>query len=303
MLVGGVDAGGTKTECIIYDTEKEKVITRTLAGPANFQTAGIDKSCQEIKKALEKALQNIGKTQNKISLLGIGMAGAGRKNDKRKMKEKLNELSGVKEIHLTDDGMIALMGATGGEKGIIITAGTGSIAYGLREDGKVVRSGGWGPLIGDEGGGFWLGIQAVKKAVKASGGRANPTELTQIVKSFFELKKLTELIPFIYSQELQRRQIASLAPEVIKLAQRGDSTALKIIHKGITELSLLVLSVKERLDYRETKVAFNGGLFTNEYYSNLFKEKMEKDHGLTVYKPEYSATRGAVFYALNKYKS
>ena len=299
MLTAGIDAGGSKTECIIVDSESNNIITRAETGAANYQVVGLKKACREIKSALNQAKARAG--ISKLSVIGIGMAGAGRENDKIKLKKELDQIIET-EFFLTDDAQIALLGATGAKAGIVLIAGTGSIAYGLKKSGHKIRSGGWGPLIGDEGSGFWIALEAIKKAVKASENRAEATQLQALIIDYFNLDSLQELIPFIYEGELPRREIAALTPEVIKLAENGDKAAAAIIKEAVFELNLLVNSLVERLDYQEDKIFTVGGLFKSSYFSNIFADDLIKNYNLKTLSPKYSAAYGAVFFALNELK-
>lgn len=298
MLVGGIDAGGSKTECIIYDSAKDELISRALAGPANYQVVGIDKAVFEIEKAVDYALKKA--DISKMPPFGIGMAGAGRESDREKISKVLAQKTGLDRFFLTDDGDIALLGATGGKKGMVLIAGTGSIAYGLKEDGRKVRSGGWGPLIGDEGSGFWIGMEAIKRSVRSIEKREKKTSLVRMLKGELDFSNLKELIPFIHGQNLPRRKIASLVPEVFKLAQNNDMIALDIVDEAVEELSLLALSLKKRLNYNEVELRAAGGLFSSDYFYNLFQKKLKKIAGMSLLRPEYSAAYGAVFYVLKK---
>lgn len=301
MLVAGIDAGGSKTECIIAESKKDKILTKTVGGPANYQIVGIEKACEEVKKTFLKAKKNVG--IDEIPLLGVGLAGAGRKEDKKKLKNELSSKIKDTNIYLSDDAYIALLGATGGRKGVIVIAGTGSIAYGLKNSGKKIRSGGWGPLIGDEGSGFWIGIEAIKSAIKAIENRGENTLLVKSVKEKFSLDNFEELIPFIYNDKLPRKKIARLVPEIFELAQKGDDVSKLIVQRAIDELISLSMSVVKKLDYKENKIAVSGGLFNSKYFYNLYKKQLKKDYSLKTYKAKYSAAYGAVFFALNQIRS
>ena len=300
MITAGIDAGGSKTECIIIDSEAEKIISRAETGSANYQVVGLKKAGQEIKNSLEQAKAKAG--ISKLSVLGLGIAGAGRENDKVRLKKELNRIIEVENFFLTDDAEIALLGATGGKKGIVLIAGTGSIAYGLKKSGDKIRSGGWGPLLGDEGSGFWIAMEALKKAVKAAENRAEETELNDLIIEHFNFSSLQGLIPLIYEGELPRREIAALTPKIIESAVNGDNTAAEIIEEAAAELAVLASSLAERLDYQEDKIFAAGGLFKSDYFLNIFKAILIKSYNLKVLMPKYSAAYGAVFFALNELK-
>ena len=300
MYIAGIDAGGSKTECIIWDTEREEVAAQSRTGPANYQVVGLNKAVGEIKQALKLVLNSVG--LESIPLVGLGIAGAGREEDINRLKARLNDVSWINKFVITDDGRSALLGATGGHPGMILIAGTGSIAYGLREDGGFIRSGGWGPILGDEGSGFWLGLKAIKLVIRASEGRAQRTSLTDIVKEELKIDKLSKLVSFIHKGKLPRKKIAALVPSIIKEAENDDQSAKNLVDTGIEELLLLVKSIKARLDYNPDNISVCGGLFNSQYFYQLFAETSKNRLNLNSYKPLYSAKQGAVFYAQRKYK-
>ena len=298
MYIGGIDAGGSKTECIIYDNFENKIVARSRTGSANYQVVGLDRAVNEIERALKLAMDNVG--LKSLPLVGMGVAGAGREGDISRIKSRIDEISLLEDYYITNDGKIALLGATGGKKGIILISGTGSIAYGLKKNGQFLRSGGWGPILGDEGSGFWLGLNAIQSVIKASENRAPQTSMTEVIKNKLEIKNLNQLISFVYQNELPRKEIAALVPDLFEEADKGDSVSCQIVSRGVDELQFLIQSISSRLGYNPGKVAVCGGLFKSQYFLKLFQNKLENKHNMTTYDPVYSAEYGAVLYALQQ---
>lgn len=298
MLIAGIDAGGSKTECIIVDSEQNKIITRAQTGAANYQVVGLEAACQEIKLALDEAKKKA--DISRLKAVGIGLAGAGRKEDLLKIKNQMEKIVSIRNIFFTNDAHIALLGATGGSKGTVLIAGTGSIAYGLKENGEKIRSGGWGPILGDEGSGFWIALQAIKRVIRAEEGRAKKTDLKSLILDNFNFAKLEEIIPFVYQQKIPRQKIAALAPEIFALAQEGEETAVEICQEAAAELALLGSALNRELDYSEEKIAAAGGLIKSSYFYQLLKDKLRDNYELEVYKAKKSAAYGAVFLALRE---
>ncbi|MDI3547802.1 MAG: hypothetical protein PWR10_1454 [Halanaerobiales bacterium] len=313
MIYGGIDAGGTSTKCILV-SEESQVLAEVKTGPANYHVVGLTRAVSEVKRAVEAACREA--EINRIDILGIGLAGTGRQKDIKVFREALLSLDRANQIFITDDGEIAVLGAHAGRPGLVVIAGTGSIVYGLSEDGKTIRAGGWGPILGDEGSGFWIGLKALQMIIKAKEGRAEKTSLIDPV-----LKKLVigslreELIPFIYQQRLPRKEIASLAPLVVRAMKRGDRVARDIIEEGLQELCISVRSVAGELrqisaSYRlqkKVKVALTGGLFSDPFIYDLFSEKLmdlsrkhSDSYEYWVIRPLYSPVYGAVFFGLKE---
>lgn len=292
MVIGGIDAGGSATKCILMD-EACKVLATSRGGSANYQ-AGAAQAATEIRLALKTAckLANV----NCIDALGIGIAGAGRDGDLEIIRREIGPLEMVKSSWFTNDGAIAVLGAHGGKPGVVLIAGTGSIAYGLRKDLRMIRSGGWGSILGDEGSGYWIGLQAMKAFVRDLEGRDEPTVLTQVIKNRFGITDPGELLPIVFKPDLGRKEVAALAPEVIEAMNRGDRTAWRIIHTGLGELVLLVQSVRKNLDFTPKTVAVSGGLFQNRFFYEQFATQLKTAIGFLATEPLFPAVYGAAFF-------
>ena len=125
------------------------------------------------------------------------------------------------------DAVTALAGASVAQPGVIVIAGTGAVAYGRLDSGAEARSGGWGYLIGDEGSGYWIGIEAIRAACQASDGRGEPTTLIERIPEHLHVDDLRALHRKLYAQEIPRGAIASLAAVTADAAQDGDAVALR----------------------------------------------------------------------------
>ncbi len=294
MFIAGIDAGGTSVKCVIVD-ELGNIKIRAGAGPANPQVVGFKQAVESVQEALKRACTGIG--LDRVDLLGIGMAGTGRSEDIKLIKDHLLPCFQAEEVYLSNDGVISLYGALAGEAGIVVTAGTGSIVYGLSETGILKRSGGWGPLLGDEGSGFYLGLEAIKAVIRSSENREANTILTGIIKDELAINDLFDLIPFIYQDKLPRHQIARLAPGILRAVSEGDTVAAEIVNQGIRQLVLQVVELITRFGNKELTVAVNGGLFKNDLFYNIFKKMLHKYGIYNLRLPVYQSDIGAVLYA------
>ena len=292
MVIGGIDAGGTATKCLLLD-EHGKTLIAQKGSPANYQ-AGAEAAANAIRSTLSAAMDGAG--VDRVDLLGIGLAGAGRKPELLQMKQCLGTLVGVERYALTDDGEIAVLGAHRGQPGMVLVAGTGSIAYGLRRDGVMVRRGGWGAILGDEGSGYWIGLKAVQAVIRAEEGRDKETRLTTVIRQGLGIDSLAALPSMVYNSSLGRRELASLAPVVVQTAAEGDPVAAAIIDAATEELVHLVQTVQQLMDFQGSVVAISGGLFTNPQFATNFGQRLAKVSGLEAIKPHYPAVVGAVLY-------
>ncbi len=294
MFIAGIDAGGTSTKCVIVD-QSGKCMIRAEAGPANPQLVGFKQAVESVKESLNRACTGIG--LDRVDILGIGIAGVGRSEDIKLTRDHLDSFFLAEEVYLSNDGLISLYRALAGENGIVVTAGTGSIVYGLSEMGNLERAGGWGPLLGDEGSGFYLGLEAIKAVIRSSENREANTILTEIIKDELAITDLFELIPFVYQDKLPRHQIARLPPGVLRAVGQGDTVAVEIVNKGIQQLVLQVVELTTRFGNKELTVAVNGGVFKNKLFYNIFKEMLHKYGIYNLRLPVYQSDIGAVLYA------
>jgi len=147
---------------------------------------------------------------------------------------------------------------------VLLLAGTGSIACGVTRTGEVVRAGGWGYLLGDEGSGYWLGIRALQAITQASDRRKEATRLTGRILDRLGLHTPSDLIQWLYHGETPRtRDIAGLAPLVLATAADGDPIAIQIVESAVQELVRLCQAVIQQLGIEKPKIAFAGGLLAN----------------------------------------
>ena len=174
-LVLGVDGGGTKTRAVIMDS-RGRVVGEGAAGPSNPLRVGISNAAAAIREAVDKACVMAGVQRSDLVAAEIGLAGVRRGDLRLRMREALSGLA-IDVLEVVTDADIALYGATDGEPGIVIIAGTGSICCGTNARGRHECAGGWGPLAGDEGSGSWIARRALRAIGCASDGRGPDTEL------------------------------------------------------------------------------------------------------------------------------
>jgi N-acetylglucosamine kinase-like BadF-type ATPase len=151
----------------------------------------------------------------------------------------------------------------GDDPGVVLISGTGSIAYGVNQDGFAARSGGWGYVLGDEGSGYWIGQQALNAVVRSTDGRGSPTRLASLVLEHLSLNKVEGLVREVYDRGLQRQSVASLGPVVERARAEGDLVAAEIMNAAADELVRAAASVIERLQMRGLafRIVLAGSMF------------------------------------------
>ncbi|MGO0062450.1 N-acetylglucosamine kinase [Brevibacillus fluminis] len=254
-----VDGGGTK--CLAVFAEADRSLLGTgRAGSCNYQGIGEAAAKQEVIKAIRAAMHEVcqrkgieaGQAEWEVACAVFGLAGLDTERDRQIIQQMvsaaLSELSiQVNDLIVENDGFAALLGATKGGAGILVIAGTGSIAYGINEAGTTARAGGWGHRVGDEGSGYWIGKQAVQEVLRAADGRSGATQLTDLLLTHLGLDHVEALFNWAYSPDFSVEKTAELSPLVSLAAEAGDSAAMRILQKASEELALAAQSVITQL--------------------------------------------------------
>jgi N-acetylglucosamine kinase-like BadF-type ATPase len=259
MHVLGIDAGGTKTVCLLADADGH-VLAEARGGGANLQASGE----LEVEKVLHRVMEDaIGDRDVRPAAVCLGIAGVDRSTDADAVRAIMHRLGFKSRTLIVNDALVALVAGVGDSPGVVLVAGTGSIAYGRDASGRAARSGGWGYLLGDEGGGFWIGRSALAAVVRQFDGRGPATVLTDLVLDEMRLANPTELINAIYDKGLQRRAITGIAALVQRASDSGDAIASDILARAAAELAAAAASVIGRLGMRGDmfRTVLAGGIF------------------------------------------
>jgi len=259
MHVLGIDAGGTKTVCLLAD-EDGHVLAEARGSGANLQSVGE----LEVEKVLHQVMEAaLAQHDVRPAATCLGIAGVDRPGDAEAVRGIMRRIGFKTRTLVVNDALVALVAGAGDEPGVVVVAGTGSIAYGRNAAGQAARAGGWGYLLGDEGGGFWIGRAALSAVVRQFDGRGPATLLTGMVLQHMHLASPTELIHEIYYRDLQRHTIAGLAALVQDATDAGDAVAAQILVRAGGELAAAAASVITRLGMRGEAfpIVLAGGIF------------------------------------------
>lgn len=299
-LVIGVDAGGSRTRVAVADAAGETLATSEREGAA-VKPGEVERSAAIIAAAVRDAMSAIDPTLGEPRALCAGVAGVGREGERRALGEALRSESLAEDVLVLTDAEIALSDAFGENAGIVLIAGTGSIAFGRGPSGALERVGGWGPAIGDEGGGLWIARRALSIVTAATDGREPATSLVGAILTAAELDEVEALIP--WAATATASQIASLAPVVVASAEAGDLRANALLGLAAEELVLHVRTLARALFVDErasVQVALGGGLLEP---GSALRKRVEHRlksavPGSKVHAPPIIAVRGAVRRAL-----
>jgi N-acetylglucosamine kinase-like BadF-type ATPase len=259
MHVLGIDAGGTKTVCLLAD-EHGTIISEGRGPGANLHAAGelaVEKVLHEVME------QAIGDHPIVPAAVCLGIAGVDRDDDAQIVRAIMRRIGYKSRVLVVNDALIALVSGARDEPGILINAGTGSIVYGRNAAGEASRAGGWGHMIGDEGSGYWIGREALAAVMRAADGRGPDTALTAEILAHFNVADVSRLPRIVYDREMPRMSVAALGPIVQTVAADGDAVATRILERAAEELVLAARSVTTRLEMRGDAFTFYlaGGVF------------------------------------------
>lgn len=301
-LVAGIDGGGSKTRVILADGEGNHLADVTGAGSA-MAPGRADHSAEVIGSLVRQALAEAGVDEQRLKALVAGVAGVGREPEARALTVALEDLEIADVVTVQGDGEIALTDAFGSGAGIILIAGTGSIAYGRSPSRVLARCGGWGPAFGDEGSGAWIGRKALAVVASAADGREPATALTGAVLTAAQVNEPPQLIP--WGIAAKPKELAALAPVVFNAASAGDIRANALVGLAVEELVLHVRALAVKLfgdDRAASPIAFSGGLLQK---GSFLRKRLEQRlrsavPGAQVRAGEIIAARGAMKDALTR---
>jgi N-acetylglucosamine kinase-like BadF-type ATPase len=299
----GVDGGQSSTTAIIGD-ETGRVGGVGHGGPCNHVGAaeGRAKFVSAIQASVHAACAQAGLNAASVRFTSACLGLSGGPAQKESI---LSEILASDRILVTDDAFIALTGATGGEPGLVVTAGTGSIAFGRNLEGRTARAGGWGYLFGDEGGGFWIARQAVRAALRLEEGWGVPTSLRARLLDATGKRSINDLMHRCYTAEFPRPRVASLSVLVSHAAESGDPVALEVLDSAARELALLAVAVRGQLfaDGEPTLVTYSGGVFTSHILLARYRNWLVSEAGVRLMAPVFPVYGPAIGALLEAYRA
>ena len=244
--VVGIDGGGTKTICVVA-AEDGRELGRATGGPSNYQTVGTDAVRIVFAQVVQEAAQAAGAPLD-VTGVCLALAGVDRTADRQAIAGVVRDLlavplGGVRwalsadQAVITNDAVAALVGGTGRKQGVVVVAGTGSIAFGVNGEGEQRRAGGWGSILGDEGSGYAIGAAGLRAVCRAADGRGPATSLQDTVLRSYSLGQPSDLVGLTYGV-WRVADIAAVARLVLEAAEHGDAVARDIVEEAAGELAL-----------------------------------------------------------------
>ncbi len=253
-----IDAGGTKTRCLLADDER--VLGQAATGSVKLMRVGQEDASARLRAMLDEAALVAGVKLGDVTRACIGLSGFSIEAVREWAEREVGELVGGRLL-LCGDEEIALDAAFRGGPGVLVIAGTGSNVLGRAADGTLYGAGGWGPALGDEGSGHWIGVEALRAGVWAI-DRGIATMLLADIREFWEIDSLGELVERVNMQPAP--DFAALAPVVAQCAEQGDEMAAAVLDRAGAELAeqvaLVALKMQESGEAGSLKLACTGSV-------------------------------------------
>lgn len=260
----GIDGGGSGVRVVV--TQANLVVAGEAVGATvNPNLIGLEVAKQTIHSTVVQALAAANLTARDVVAVGAGIAGADSRHSEKWVREVVSDILPYALVYPSSDHEIALVGSHGQRRGILILSGTGSLASGVGSSGHYIVIGARGYLLGDEGSGYWIGMEGLKAAVRGDDGRGQQTILTDVILKNLNLATVDDLIPWLYRSGKNRtKEIAAFASSVIEMAEQGDPVATAIVSSAADELALAVRTLHFHLRMEQLPIAFAGGLLRSE---------------------------------------
>jgi glucosamine kinase len=272
----GIDGGGTKTTCAVGD--ESRLLATSVTGPSNIVRVGEAQARQSLQQCVRQACAAAGIGPDQVAHTCVGGSGASRPELAEMVRRFLAEIIST-PIDVVGDMQIALEAAFQEGPGVIVIAGTGSIAYGRDRQGMTARAGGWGFAIGDEGSAHWIGREAVRAVLRASDRSQEIPLHSEFAAALCETWKATSLTELArIANSVPPPDFATLFPIV---STSKDSLAAQILANAGKELAQIATVVIDRLfasnDAAAVPVGMIGGVFRHsartreDFYNELHR--------------------------------
>lgn len=288
-LVCGIDGGGTVTKVVVANLSG-RVVFDFQADSINHYGVGLANAQACFGLIAERLAEQLGCLPG---LIFVGNSALSDLADQALVQALTKGVFQKSTVIFHSDVYIALLGFTMGRAGAVLIAGTGSMACGVDPHGNYHTVGGWGQTLGDEGSGYYIGLEGMRAAIHGYDGLIPPTTLTERLLRYFELNTLAEIIAKIYDPPIEKKEIASFAIEVAQAAQAGDAAAANIVENAAQWLYRLALSITRTCTTQT--LGYIGSVISHNSFIHTQLTQRLTPHGITLAKPLFSPEIGAIF--------
>ena len=291
----GVDGGQTATKTVVGD-EQGAIVAQSSGGPSNHteEPGGPERLERVVLASIHEALGSIGiSNPDELTFVAACFGMTGETEIKTRILQRIVRTERLKVVH---DSVNALAGATAGQPGINVIAGTGSVARGANAQGDEARVGGWGHMFGDEGSAYWIGRAAVRATLAEYDRMAPKTILTPMLFERLSVTSPYQLTEKYYAGTLSRDHLAGLSVWVDEAANQGDQVSQEILREAGRDLARLAQAVialvfprpddaLHRASEQKFLVCYAGGAFQSEFVLASFSDSVSNSDRRTEVRP------------------
>ncbi len=294
----GIDGGGTHTRGIL--SRGGKLIAESKSGTTRVGAVGVGESCERLLNVVIDLCEQAEIESEEIDAIVIGLAGVWLEEEKMRSAHLMKTLARgqdmtLNDIIVTSDAELAIEGAFDGGQGVILIVGTGSIALGKAGKKKLLRCGGWGIELDDEGSGAWIGKEGLTAIVRALDGRGKKTVMTDKFAQLYPNIDIKQPRTIVKAYAERSFEYHHLTPMVMKSAEEDDKVALEIIDRAAYHLMELLEAIAKNFTGKTIKVAPMGGIIENDtLLAKKLKDRIKSHDKFKLSEPKGSALDGAL---------
>jgi len=264
-----VDGGGSKINAILYD-ENMNVLRRARSGGINLVQNTPESCRQHFCECLDGVLEGVSELDSVEAVIA---------GDRSMFDEELKKRVRIGSLEYLSEPVAGLMAASCMDTGFLALSGTGSDVFYIKEGKLTAAVGGWGPVLGDQGSGVWIGLQAIRTVSKAHNGWEQKTLLLDMVEQYFQDKYGKRMIEAVLQSQAPYSVAAQLVPVVGKAAREGDELAQQIFRNAGLAMGKQMEVVMHRMsDVEDKSVYLCGGAWKAYEEQKTVCEQYLKDH-------------------------
>ena len=270
-VVLGVDGGATKTHALVTD-ETGKILGSSILGPSNWEEIGVVATGETVRATVLEALGEAGARLGDVAAAVFGLAGLDWESDRLRLMSIPESLRLGGPFDVVNDAFVALRAGSRNPWGVVVIAGSGSVAAGRNRAGEVFRTLGLGPVYGDFGSATDVSEEAVRAVAEAYTGKGPATELSEALR---EATGVATVVEFLEATSRGRISSERLAPVALEVAERGDAVARGIFEAAGASIGRSAAAVIRhlRMEDDEFDLVLAGGMFHGA--SSILRSSLE----------------------------
>ncbi|GAB1430172.1 BadF/BadG/BcrA/BcrD ATPase family protein [Ignavibacteria bacterium] len=303
FIIIGIDGGGSKTRGTLRCNGE--TMAETVSGTTRIGSVGFVESAERLVNIIVELCNKAKIDSLEVDSSVIGVAGVWLQEEKSRLQHLIitiarNRKITINDVIVTSDAEIALEGALEGKVGGLLIGGTGSITLGKISNGQIIRCGGWGIELDDEGSGAWIGREGLTAVVRSLDGRGEFTTLCNMIEERFPTITLSNPRSLVSAFTEKIIEYHSVTPLVMACAESGDKICKSIVEEAAEHLYHNILTLSRISKGKINSVACVGGMLEKEtILSKILFHKLDESIAIKRLKPKGSALDGAISFGSN----